>query len=193
MGRGRSIANRRSRWLGVFLNQWAYSVQTAFTRNLPFFHLKRVAVPVDQQIPTSTTADILTESATGGLGGSIMDYDYHTEYTQTWSIGIQHQLNPNLVVDAFYMGSRTVGADNSTIRNVPEPGPGPIAPRRPVPELTGIRAIRFDGYSTYHALTLKADRRFSDRLSFSTSYTLSRSVDDASSPGPTASIIGICS
>ena len=30
---------------GIFLNQWAYSVQTAFSRNLPFFFARQVDVP----------------------------------------------------------------------------------------------------------------------------------------------------
>ena len=34
---------------GIFLNQWAYSVQTAFARNLPFFFTKQVDVPADVQ------------------------------------------------------------------------------------------------------------------------------------------------
>ena len=84
------------------------------------------------------------------------------------------------------MGSYTLGADNSTIRNVPEPGPGPIDARRPIPQLSAIRAIRFDGKSIYHALTFKAERRFDGRFSFNAAYTLSRSLDDASSPGATA-------
>lgn len=171
---------------GIFLNQWAYSVQTALTRNLPFFLLKRVDVASDQLVPTLRTADILTAPATGTIGGSIMDHDYRTEYTQTWSLGVQHEVARDTVVEALYMGSRTVGADNSTIRNVPSPGPGPIDDRRPVPELSAVHAIRWDGNSIYHALTLKADRRFADGLSFSTSYTWSKSIDDASSPGPTA-------
>ena len=37
---------------GIFLNQWAYSVQTAFARNLPFFFVKQVDVPVTQTVPT---------------------------------------------------------------------------------------------------------------------------------------------
>ena len=84
------------------------------------------------------------------------------------------------------MGSDTTGADNATIRNVPEPGPGPIDERRPIPELSAIRAIRFDGQSIYHAVTFKAEHRFDGRHSFSTAYTLSQSRDDASSPGATA-------
>jgi hypothetical protein len=172
---------------GVFLNQWAYSVQTSLTRNLPFFQLKRVDIPIDQQVPTLNTASILQTDSTGRLGGSIMDHAFRTEYTQTWSLGLQHEISSNTVVEGFYMGSRTVGADNSTIRNVPEPGPGSIDERRPIPALSGIRAIRWDGNSIYHALTLKVDRKVGDGLSFSANYTLSKSIDDASSPGATAS------
>ena len=54
------------------------------------------------------------------------------------------------------------------------------------PELAGIRAIRFDGKSIYHAVTFKVVRRLLDDLSFNVAYTLSESRDDASSPGPTA-------
>lgn len=171
---------------GVFLNQWAYSVQTAFARNLPFFFMKQVDSPADQVIPTFTTKDMLASDATGSIGGSIMDNDYRVEYTQTWSGGIQREVMPQTMVEVSYMGSYTIGADNATIRNVPKPGPGPIDARRPIPSLSAIRAIRFDGQSIYHAVTFKTERRFSSRYSFNAAYTLSQSRDDASSPGATA-------
>ena len=171
---------------GIFLNQWAYSVQTAFARNLPFFFLKQVDVPIEQHVPRLRTRDALAADATGTVGGSIMDHDFRVEYTQTWSGGVQAELLPSTVFEVFYMGSYTIGADNSTIRNVPEPGPGPLAARRDVPELAGIRAIRFDGRSIYHAVTFKVVRRLRDTLSFDAAWTLSRSRDDASSPGATA-------
>ncbi len=171
---------------GIFLNQWAYSVQTAFTRNLPFFFLKQVDAPSDQLVPTLQTRNILTSDATGSIGGTIMDNDFQVEYTQTWSGGIQVEALPRTMVEVSYMGSYTIGADNSTIRNVPTPGPGPIDTRRPIPVLSAIRAIRFDGKSIYHAVTFKAERRFDGRYSFNAAYTLSKSEDDASSPGATA-------
>ena len=170
---------------GVFLNQWAYSVQTAFTQNLPFFFLKQVDVPIQQARPDLQTADILVADPTGSIGGAIMDHDFQVEYTQTWSGGIQMEVMPQTVFEVFYMGSYTIGADNSTVRNVPEAGTGPIAPRRDVPELAGIPAIRFDGKSIYHAVTFKVDRRLRNDLAFGAAYTLSRSEDDASSPGAT--------
>ena len=170
---------------GIFLNQWAYSVQTAFTRNLPFFFLKQVDASSDQSVPTFQTRDILTSDATGSIGGTIMDHNFQVEYTQTWSGGIQVEALPRTMVEVSYMGSYTIGADNSTIRNVPAPGPGRIDTRRPIPALSAIRAIRFDGTSTYHAVTFKAERRFDGRYSFNVAYTLSKSTDDASSPGAT--------
>jgi hypothetical protein len=171
---------------GLFLNQWAYSVQTALARNLPFFVTKQVDVPVDVRVPTLGTRDILTSTGTGTVGGSIMDHDFNVEYSQTWSGGVQYELFPATMVEAAYMGTWTIAADNSTIRNVPEPGPGSIQARRPIPSLSSVRAIRFDGRSIYHGLTLKTVRRLADNYAFTVSYTLSTSKDDASSPGATA-------
>jgi hypothetical protein len=170
---------------GIFLNQWAYSVQTAFSRNLPFFSTRQVDVPLGQQVPAFGTRDILTADPTGVVSPTIMDHAYAVEYTQTWSAGVQYEAWPAAMLEAGYMGSWTLGADNATVRNVPEPGPGPIQPRRPIPQLGAIRAIRFDGKSIYHGLTLKLEQRLRRSHAYSVSYTLSRSIDDASSPGAT--------
>ena len=114
-----------------------------------------------------------------------MDHAYNVEYSQTWSGSLQYELFPETMVEAAYMGTYTIGADNATIRNVPVPGPGSIQSRRPIPQLSAIRAIRFDGKSIYHAVTFKAERRFRDNYAYNVSYTLSTSKDDASSPGAT--------
>ena len=172
---------------GIYLNQWAYSAQTAFARNLPFFFTKQVDVPADVRVPTLQTRDILTSDATGTVGGSIMDHAYSVEYSQTWSAGLQYALRPTTMAEISYMGTWTLGADNATIRNVPEPGQGPIQARRPIPQLSRINAIRFDGKSIYHGLRLKVERRLADGVAFNASYTLSTSKDDASSPGATES------
>jgi hypothetical protein len=172
---------------GIFLNQWAYSVQTALARNLPFFYTKQVDVPATQRVPAFQTSDILTRDPTAVVAPSIMDHAYAVEYTQTWSGGLQYALMPSAMVEIAYMGSWTLGADNATVHNVPQPGAGSIQARRPIPQLGAIRSIRFDGKSIYHGLTLKATQRPRGNLSYDVSYTLSTSRDDASSPGPTES------
>ncbi len=171
---------------GIFLNQWAYSVQQAFARNLPFFLLKNVNTPVDALIPVLRTSDILTSTAVGNISGNTMDHDYRTEYTQTWTLSLQRQLTPSTVIEVGYMGNHTVGADNGGVLNVPLPGEGPIDPRRPVPQLSSIRTIRWNGWGNYNALTARVERRLSGRLTLATNYSWSKSIDDASDPGPTA-------
>lgn len=167
--------------------QWAYSVQTAFARNLPFFYTRQVDVPVDQRVPTLTTRNILASGGTATAGATIMDHAYNVEYTQTWSGGLQYELSASTIAEVSYMGSWTVGEDNATTPNVREPGPGPIDARRPIPQLSRINAIRFDGRSRYHAVTFKTDRRLHKELAVGASYTLSTPKDDASSPGATES------
>ena len=170
---------------GIFLNQWAYSVQTAFARNLPYFFTRQVDVPTAQRVPSFQTRNILIADPTGVVAPNIMDHAYAVEYTQTWSGGLQYELLPSTMVEVAYMGSWTLGADNSTIRNVPEPGAGSVQSRREIPALGPIRTIRFDGKSIYHGLTVKAEQRLHRNTSYSVSYTLSTSTDDASSPGAT--------
>ena len=90
-----SLANERAvvrGGYGIFLNQWAYSVQTAFARNLPFFFTREVDVPVDVRVPLYQTRNMLTADPTRVVSPTIMDHDYAVEYTQTWSGGLQYEL-----------------------------------------------------------------------------------------------------
>ena len=129
---------------------------------------------------------MLLAPATGTVGGSTMNHDYRTEYAKNVTVAIQRQVSSSTAIDVSYLGSWIVGADSSTVLNVPLPGPGDIGTRRPVPQLSNITAIRWDGYSVFHALTMKAERRLARGLAFSANYTLSKAIDDASDPGATS-------
>jgi hypothetical protein len=130
---------------------------------------------------------MLLAPASGTLGGNTMNHDYRTEYAKNVTLGVQRQLSSTIALDVSYVGSRIVGADSSTVLNVPTPGPGPIGPRRPVLQLSNITAIRWDGYSTFHAVTVKAEQRIASGLTFSANYMPSKASGDASDPGATAS------
>jgi hypothetical protein len=170
---------------GIFLNQWAYSVQQAFARNLPFFLTKSVNVASDVRVPTFTTATMLTSPELGTIGGSIMDWDYRVEYNRTYTLDVERQLGGRTSAELSFMASRTIGADSSTIHNVPLPGPGSIADRRPIPQLGPITAIRWNGWGRYHSATLRLEHRVREGLSIGGNYTWSKSMDDASDPGAT--------
>ena len=172
---------------GVFLNQWAYSVQQSLAATLPFFFTKTVNAPADAVQPTLNTATALLAPANGSVGGSTMDHDFRTEYAKNYSLAIQRALTPSTMVAVSFLRSAIVGADSSTVLNVPLPGPGAIGPRRPVPALSNISSIRWDGYSVFNGLTFRGQQTVSRGLTFSASYTLSRAVDDASDPGATIS------
>ncbi len=171
---------------GVFLNQWAYSVQQALASTLPFFFAKTVTAASDAVQPTLDMSTVLLASANGTVGGSTMDWDFRTEYAKNYSISVQRQVTDTTMLEVNFLRSAIVGADSSTVRNVPEPGPGPIGPRRPVPELANITAIRWDGYSIFNGVTFRGEQRLSRGLAMTASYTLSKAVDDASDPGGTS-------
>jgi hypothetical protein len=172
---------------GVFLNQWAYSVQQSLASTLPFFFTKTVNAPADALQPTLNTQTALLAPANGSVGGSTMDHDFRTEYAKNYSLAIQRALTPSTMVAVSFLRSAIVGADSSTVLNVPLPGPGAIGPRRPVPALSNIGSIRWDGYSVFNGVTFRGQQRVSRGLTFSASYTLSKAVDDASDPGATVS------
>jgi hypothetical protein len=170
---------------GVFLNQWAYSVQQAFAQNLPFFLLKTVNAPSDTKVPPYQTETILLASGSGTIGGATMDHNFQTEYAKNATASIQRTISSDTMVEVSYLWSGITGADSSTVLNVPQPGPGAIAARRPVPQLANISEIRWNGYSNYNGVTFKITRRSSHGLSYSANYTLSKAIDDASDPGAT--------
>ena len=115
-----------------------------------------------------------------------MIWDFRTEYAKNYSASVQRQIGERTMVEVSFLRSAIVGADSSTVLNVPEPGPGAIAPRRPVPELANVTAIRWDGHSIFNGVTLRAERRLSGGLAFAGSYMLSKAIDDASDPGGTS-------
>ena len=92
------------------------------------------------------------------------------------------------MVEVSYMGTWTLGADNATVRNVPEPGPGSIQARRPIPQLEPHQR---DPLRRQVDLSRRRRSRPSAGLrsnfAYNVSYTLSHSKDDASSPGATES------
>jgi hypothetical protein len=115
-----------------------------------------------------------------------MDWDFRTEYAKNYSVSVQRQVTPTTMFEVSFLRSAIVGADSSTVRNVPEPGQGAIGPRRPVPQLANIAAIRWDGYSIFNGVTFRVEQRLSHGLASTASYTLSKAIDDASDPGGTA-------
>lgn len=168
---------------GVFTNQAAYSVLQNLAENIPFFLNKTVNNAAGT--PTLTMTSILAANPNGAIGANSVNHNFKIEYNEVWNATVQKSLSNNTTFSVQYVGSRTVHADSSTALNLPVPGPGAVQGRRPFPNLNSFTTIRWDGWASFHGLTLEANHRASHGLSFDVSYTLSHSIDDASDAGTT--------
>lgn len=106
-----------------------------------------------------------------------IDPDFQTSYNQAWMTNVQQVFWKDWVADVGYTGSRAVHLDQSFSTNLPPaPGPGALQQRRPVPSVGDVRRISTDGFSTYHALLTRLEKRFNGRYSLLSSYTLSKTL-----------------
>jgi hypothetical protein len=124
-------------------------------------------------------------------------------YAETWGLSVEHELPANFLASIHYLGSRGVrlfakggfnlcttkpqGTDvNGFVvctRTLDKYYPDPTGQR---PTLNPFSSVdyKFDGgSSTYHALLLSLDRRFTNGLSFQSRYTWSHSINDGSVGG----------
>jgi hypothetical protein len=169
---------------GIYPNQAAYSIVSNFAQNLPFFATKTVSTSA-AEAPTVKTETALLTNSLGTVGGNNLNHDFQIEYNEVWNLNLEREVAAGTVLSLAYIGSRTVHADSSTVLNVPLAGPGPIASRRPIPQLSQFNTIRWDGWASYQAFTLGLKRRMARNLTFDANWTWSHSIDDASDPGTT--------
>jgi hypothetical protein len=176
---------------GIYPNQAAYSIITNFAQNLPFFVTKTVNSVATAPVPSFTTQNALSASSLGTAGGANLNHDFMVEYNEVWNVNLEREIMQNTVLSVAYIASRTVHADSSTVLNVPLPGPGSIAARRPIPQLSQFTTIRWDGWAKYDALTANFTRRFSNGLGYGVNWTWSHAIDDASDPGATLNEVNL--
>jgi hypothetical protein len=113
--------------------------------------------------------------------------DNRMPYVQQWNLGIQRQLVQDLVLEVNYLGNKGTRLASFISGNDARPGPGEIQPRRPFPQhLGGFSENRTDAVSSYHGLTTKLEKRFSQGLQFDVNYAWAKSMDLNSQWGGTS-------
>lgn len=111
--------------------------------------------------------------------------DYRSAYVSSWNLSVERELFRNLVTRISYAGSKgtrltdvrelnqAIYADGATTATTNQ--------RRPYgPALGSTSLVMPVGNSTYHALQVTAEKRFSDGFSILANYQYSKSIDDAS-------------
>jgi hypothetical protein len=124
-------------------------------------------------------------------------------YSETWGLTVEQQLPASFLASAQYLGSRGVhlfsrgavnlcttpvtlnGAGSDCVRTLdPYYLPDPTVPGSSTSDPFGSVDLKHDvGASTYNALGLSLERRFSAGLTFQSRYTWSHSINDGSVGG----------
>ncbi|MEJ7609244.1 MAG: hypothetical protein WKF37_23970, partial [Bryobacteraceae bacterium] len=105
--------------------------------------------------------------------------DFKVGYSQLRSLHVAQQLTGNDAIEIGYAGNFALGGDRAVNVNDAPPGPGAIQPRRLRPQYGVLTEVRSDAKTFYNSGTLKYTRRFSDGLTVLSSYTFSKTIDQA--------------
>jgi hypothetical protein len=108
-----------------------------------------------------------------------------TPYVHQWLFNIQHELTQNIVVEVGYQGNAGHKLERFRTYNqaVLKTGPNDarsIQQRRPWPAYDRIQQVDVSINSNYHALSAKAQQRFSRGLTYLIGYTWSKAIDGGS-------------
>ncbi|MFN0170958.1 MAG: hypothetical protein ACKV22_31460, partial [Bryobacteraceae bacterium] len=163
---------------GIFFNPTNLVYTFSMSANPPFVDLdsflSAVRTPqLSLSNPFPTNLGIPSLAFTG------VDPKLRDSYGQHWNLSIQRDLGWSTVFSLGYIGDKGTKLYLVANENAPEPGPGAVNPRRPVPGLAAINIRSNRARSNYHALEVKAERRFTAGLGFLTSYVWAKCIDIA--------------
>jgi hypothetical protein len=158
---------------GIFFDQFlAHQWWNSIVKLAPFAITAR-ASGADARFPNALAGLI----ALGRDAVLAVDYDHGQPYVYQYNLNLQHEVFPQTVLTAAYVGSRGVKLSREADWNIGAPG----NPLRRNPNFTRIRFRTWDANSFYNSLQLGINRRFGGGFQIQGAYTLSKSVDDASS------------
>ncbi len=113
-----------------------------------------------------------------------IEKDIRTPYVQNWHFTIQRELAKDVVLDIGYSGNHSVGLWVTGDLNQALPNKAaqnlPLKARRPDAQFDYIDSNFDAGFSTYNALQVKLEKRYSRGLYLLNSFTWSKAIDNGS-------------
>ncbi len=111
--------------------------------------------------------------------------DTRAGYVQSWHLSVQRELPWKWLVDVAYVGNRSnkliMLADYNQARpnGASDPAAGtPLQSRRPFANYSFVQISFNGGWTNYHAMQVKLERRFSEGLYVLNSFTWSKAMDN---------------
>ena len=109
--------------------------------------------------------------------------DLRSGYVQSWHFTIQRELSRDLVLDLGYVGNRGVKlmilGDANQARPQAVNENTALNARRPYQGFAGIEEAWGGGFSDYHSLQVKLEKRYTSGLYLLNSFTWSKALDNA--------------
>jgi outer membrane receptor protein involved in Fe transport len=121
------------------------------------------------------------QAAAGGVPASTwLENPFKNGYVQQWSFNLQRELTSDMGFTAGYVGTHGTHLDHQYNANLPQPSALFVQANRPYNTFGNITLDAANGSSSYQALQLSLEKRFTKGLSFLAGYTWSKSIDDGS-------------
>lgn len=127
------------------------------------------------------------------LSPDYLQRDHVNPYAHQYNFTIQREIAGNMLFEAAYLGNlgHKLGGPNVNINQIPlVNGRGPATQSqaaRPFPQYNNVTLVSPPwGNSSYHALNLKLEKRYSGGLNFLVNYTWSKFLDDVEANGELA-------
>lgn len=108
-------------------------------------------------------------------------FDEPSSYVGQWSVGVQRELGGTMSMEATYFGS--IGRHLRRLMSYNNPEPSQLANTnlaRPFPQFGSVQVMAAPSSSHYNALYLKLQKRFSRGVSFLSSFSYGKSIDNGS-------------
>lgn len=170
---------------GLFYNQLDGNRETEFLS--PPFLIRENGVNnslTANGAPAHTTQTLFPAGSSFSAQPYVFAHDPYSStfgYTQQWNFFAQKLLPGTIALEVGYLGTKGTHLQDTRAYNTPLPGPGSIDARRPYQDFASIAWDEQNASSVYHALQVKAERRYKNGLTFMSSFTWSKAIDDQTS------------
>jgi len=157
----------------------------------PLYQISRGPDPINYDVKKDGTAAFFGTNYSSRTS-DIWDPALRNAYAMNWQSSVQYEVSRDYLLEFSYQGSAGVGLmERWEVNTFPiNAGANDPALRseifrvpqnyRPFPHFGSIRMRSNFGHSTFHAGTVKLDKRFSHGLTFSNFYTFAKSIDSQS-------------